>query len=128
LAHDGSIVLQAITIEEDLFQSYRLAPDFIQRRIFPGGMLPTRTAIAEQARSAGLQLVSTERFGASYALTLNEWRRRFAEAWPDIEALGFDERFRKLWTYYLSYCEAGFRSGAIDVGFFVLRRRGEGDR
>ena len=61
-----------------------------------------------------------EFFRKSYALTLNDWRRRFHAAWPSIQALGFDERFRRMWDYYLQYCEAGFRSGSIDVGLFRL--------
>jgi cyclopropane-fatty-acyl-phospholipid synthase len=122
LAEGGTAVLQVITISEGLFPSYRAKPDFIQRYIFPGGMLPTKTAIAEEARAAGLTLDHQEFFGLSYAETLAAWRRRFLAAWPKIEAMGFDERFRRLWLYYLAYCEAGFRAGSIDVGFYRLTR------
>ena len=69
---------------------------------------------------AGLTLVHQEKFGLSYARTLCAWRDRFLAAWPDIAALGFDERFRRMWLYYLAYCELGFRSGRIDVGFYKL--------
>ncbi len=122
LKPDGVAVLQAITIAEDRFEAYRANPDFIQRYIFPGGFLPTKTAIRDAAAQAGLRLVESRNFGESYALTLAEWRRRFLEAWPRIEQLGFDASFRRLWEYYLCYCEAGFRTGVIDVGLYSIRR------
>jgi cyclopropane-fatty-acyl-phospholipid synthase len=118
----GTALIQAITIDEKLFDAYRAQPDFIQRHIFPGGFLPTRTAIAEQAARAGLRLSKTECFGLSYARTLEDWRARFEARWPEVAALGFDEKFRRLWTYYLCYCEAGFREGATDVGFYLLQK------
>lgn len=117
----GSAVLQVITIAEDRFEGYRRQTDFIQRHIFPGGMLPTKTHIAEKAERAGLALVETRCFGIGYAQTLAEWRTRFLAAWPAIEAMGFDARFKRLWEYYLSYCEGGFRAGAIDVGLYRLK-------
>lgn len=120
LAPGGRAVLQAITIAEDRFEAYRRSPDFIQRYIFPGGMLPTPTILARQAEAAGLRLAHAETFGDSYARTLAEWRRRFHLAWPQIAPLGFDDRFRRLWDYYLAYCEAGFRIGSIDVGLYVF--------
>lgn len=94
----------------------------MQRHIFPGGMLPTKEIIAAQAKASNLRLVSTQSFGGDYATTLTEWRRRFWASWPTIEAMGFPERFRRLWEYYLCYCEAGFRARTIDVGFYVLAR------
>lgn len=118
----GIAVLQVITIDEARFESYRRSADFIQRHIFPGGMLPTKTKIAEQCAEAGLNLVETQSFGESYAATLAEWRRRFLMAWPEISKMGFPERFRRVWDYYLCYCEAGFRTGTIDVGFYVLAK------
>jgi len=117
----GVAVLQAITIAEDRFAAYRRRPDFIQRHIFPGGMLPTCRIISSHAARAGLVLVHHESFGSSYARTLREWRIRFSKAWPTIERLGFDERFRRMWEYYLAYCEIGFCTGRIDVGFFKLQ-------
>lgn len=128
LTDDGVAVLQAITTIEDDFDEYRRRPDFIQRYIFPGGMLPTKAIIREQAARAGLSLIAQESFGQSYALTLREWRRRFLAAWHDIETLGFDQRFKRLWVYYLAYCEAGFRAGTIDVGFFKLASAEGGSR
>lgn len=118
----GVVLLQAITIDERHFDAYRRWPDFIQQYVFPGGMLPTASALAREARSAGLEPSTTEFFGQSYALTLAEWRRRFFAAHRAIGEIGFSNEFRRLWDYYLSYCEAGFRSGVIDVGFFAFQR------
>lgn len=122
LTPDGRAVLQVITIREDRLASYRRSPDFIQRYIFPGGMLPTPGILADQARRAGFVIRSAETFGEGYADTLAEWRRRFEGAWQQIALMGFGEDFRRLWTYYLSYCEAGFRTGTIDVGLYVLEK------
>ncbi len=116
----GRAVLQVITIAEDRYESYRSAPDFIQRYIFPGGMLPTNSIMRREIARAGLRPLSLETFGASYARTLVEWRQRFVQAWPDIAAMGFPERFRRMWEYYLHYCEGGFRAGAIDVGLWLV--------
>ncbi len=121
LAPGGTAVLQVITIEEWRFPLYQRSGDFIQRHIFPGGMLPTITILHDQIRNAGLCLAAEERFGSSYALTLAEWARRFQKAWPGL-APKFDERFRKRWDYYLAYCEAGFRTGAIDVGLYSITK------
>jgi cyclopropane-fatty-acyl-phospholipid synthase len=120
LAAGGAALIQAITIDEGRFAGYRAHPDFIQRYIFPGGMLPTRSIIEREAERAGLKLIHHESFGDSYVRTLREWRSRFLHAWPKLEALGFDQRFRRMWEYYLVYCETGFRCRAIDVGFFKL--------
>ena len=118
----GTVVLQVITIDETRFDAYRRSTDFIQRHIFPGGMLPTKAIVAEQSAKAGLKLISTQSFGQSYAATLAEWRRRFQASWPGITEMGFPERFRRLWDYYLCYCEAGFRTSTLDVGFYVLSK------
>jgi len=117
----GLAVLQVISIEEQRFESYRRTPDFIQRHIFPGGMLPSLPALRDCIARAGLALESAEHFAHGYAATLAEWRRRFHRAWPDLRGRSFDEAFRRKWDYYLAYCEAGFRSGAIDVGLYTLR-------
>ncbi|MDE2406055.1 MAG: class I SAM-dependent methyltransferase [Sphingomonadales bacterium] len=120
----GRAVVQVITIAEDRYDHYRGTPDFIQRYIFPGGMLPTRTILQREASAAGLVLTHEERFAGGYAATLAEWRRRFRAGWDRIAPLGFDDRFRRLWEYYLCYCEAGFQTGQIDVGLYVLERPG----
>jgi len=116
-------VLQAITIDEALFESYQQGTDFIQRYIFPGGCLPSVPALRSSARDVGLEVTDQLDFGESYALTLNDWRRRFQESWTEIAPLGFDETFRRLWEFYLCYCEAGFRAGTIDVNLITLRER-----
>ncbi len=120
LAPGGLCVIQAITIAESRFVEYCRKPDFIQRYIFPGGFLPTKTLLREMIDKAGLRLVAKENFGDSYALTLREWRQRFFAAWPAIEALGFKPSFRRLWEYYFCYCEAGFSAGALDVGLYSI--------
>ncbi len=118
LKQGGTVVLQAITIDEKRYETYRAQPDFIQRHIFPGGMLPTVAIMESIAKRAGLSLVHQETFPDSYARTLEEWRNRFLAAWSEIEPLGFDQRFRRMWEYYLTYCEVGFRFRAINVGLF----------
>jgi cyclopropane-fatty-acyl-phospholipid synthase len=120
LVEGGIAVLQVITIADSRFQRYRRTPDFIQRHIFPGGMLPSPGALRREIARAGLRLHSVECFGASYERTLSAWRRRFERAWPALAEQGFTPRFRRLWSYYLAYCEAGFRAGAIDVGLYRI--------
>ena len=115
LAPGGRAALQAITIDERLFPRYRRGADFIQKYVFPGGMLPSGEALQAEGARAGLKWLGAEGFGTHYAETLADWRRRFLAAWDRIAALGFDERFKRLWTYYLAYCEGGFRAGNIDV-------------
>ena len=83
-------------------------------------MLPSPSALRRCIAAAGLTLAHEETFGPSYAATLAEWRRRFHRAWPDLAQLGFDERFRRKWDYYLAYCEGGFRAAAIDVGLYLV--------
>ncbi len=122
---DGGIAgLQVITIQERLFEGYRREIDFIRRYIFPGGMLPTPSIMRSLGDKFGLSLTTEKIFGQDYALTLAHWRDRFRAAWPNMAGLGFDERFRRLWEYYLSYCEAGFRAGSIDVRQLVYIKNG----
>ena len=123
LKSGGRAALQIITIDEAIFPRYRRELDFIRRYIFPGGMLPTRAILERLGVEHDLALLAQRAFGRDYAATLAQWRDRFRTAWPDIVELGFDERFRRLWEYYLSYCEAGFRSGAIDVRHLVFARK-----
>ena len=118
----GAAAIQGITILESNYDAYRNGVDFIQRYVFPGGMLLTKDIMREQSAKAGLLLEKIECFGLSYAETLRQWRLRFEAAWPKIMPLGFDERFRKLWTLYLCYCEAGFAEGVIDVGIYKIRK------
>lgn len=122
LTPEGIAVLQVITIEENHFETYRKYPDFIQKYIFPGGMLPTVEIVKQQIERSGMRLVSSELFGSSYARTLIEWRNRFLNAWPTIEPLGFDIRFKRMWEYYLAYCQAGFEAGVLNVGLYKIAR------
>jgi len=116
----GRAVIQSITIRDDLFAEYRKGTDFIQQYVFPGGMLPSRSAFRAAAAKQGLTVHGEYAFGKDYARTLAEWRHAFENNWPQIAALGFDEQFRRLWRMYLSYCEAGFLAGNIDVVHFEL--------
>jgi cyclopropane-fatty-acyl-phospholipid synthase len=126
----GVAVLQVITIAPERYDNYRRNPDFIQRYVFPGGMLPSVPILTDQITRAGLALRAVEHFGESYAQTLLEWSHRFQRAWPALSGVGrpamqiggrdANERFRRRWEYYLAYCEAGFRAGAIDVGLYQI--------
>ena len=120
----GRAVVQSITIDEALFDGYRRRSDFIQRHIFPGGMLPTPSGFRALAEEAGWRLVDDHAFGLDYAETLRRWGLDFAAARDDLEAQGYDRPFRRLWAFYLAYCEAGFRAGSIDVHQFTLVREG----
>ena len=115
LSPGGRAGLQIITIRDELFAHYRRRADFIQKYVFPGGMLPSERRLKEEAARAGLEWRDIVRFGQNYADTLAEWARRFEAAWDDIKSQGFDERFRRLWRFYLSYCEAGFRTERTNV-------------
>jgi cyclopropane-fatty-acyl-phospholipid synthase len=115
--------IQTIVIDEALFERYRRGTDFIQQYVFPGGMLPSPRAFEEHAQRAGLQIVASMRFGRDYAITLASWRARFTARLDAVRALGFDERFIRLWTFYLAYCEAAFAEGNTDVIQYTLLRR-----
>ncbi len=122
LSPEGRIALQVITIDEAIWEPYRRGVDFIQRYIFPGGLLPSRQALKTSVQEAGLEWLNDRGFGLDYARTLEDWSKRFEAAWPRIAALGFDERFRRMWHYYLAYCAAGFQIGRIDVRQIALTR------
>jgi cyclopropane-fatty-acyl-phospholipid synthase len=122
LAPGGRAGLQIITIRDELFEAYRRKADFIQKHIFPGGMLPSEARLKAETNRAGLAWTGVSRFPQHYADTLAEWGRRFEAAWDDIRTLGFDERFRRLWRFYLSYCEAGFRAERTSVVQLTLAR------
>jgi cyclopropane-fatty-acyl-phospholipid synthase len=122
LAPGGRAGLQIITIEDRLFDEYRKKTDFIQKYVFPGGVVPSEKRLLEETERAGLDWAGVSRFGQAYADTCADWGRRFQDAWEDIRTLGFDERFRRMWTFYLSYCEAGFRTGRTDVIQLVLQK------
>ncbi len=115
LKPSGSAGMQIITINDKSFDRYRKRPDFIQRYVFPGGMLPTPEKLKRLGKDFGLDLYRENVFPQDYARTLAEWRQRFWGSWDRLRHLGFDGRFKKLWEFYLFYCEAGFRSEYIDV-------------
>jgi cyclopropane-fatty-acyl-phospholipid synthase len=114
--------LQAITIQDKFFQGYRREIDFIQRHVFPGGMLPSPEVLKSLGERFGVPVIREHVFGQDYAKTLATWRNNFRAAWPNLMPLGFDDRFRRLWEYYLAYCEAGFLSGNIDVRQVVFAK------
>ncbi len=122
LKPDGMAGLQVISIDEQAFDAYRARPDFIQQYVFPGGMLPTVTHLRELFARHGLRVADLYRFGQDYATTLRMWRERFAANWQSICEEGFDERFFRMWNYYLAYCEAAFRVGRTDVVQLRLER------
>ena len=115
LAPGGRASLQVITIDDGLFEQYRRGTDFIQKYVFPGGMLPSVPAFDAAARAAGLAISDRAFHGLEYAETLRRWDVAFCAALERVAGLGFDERFLRLWRYYLGYCEAGFRTGRIDL-------------
>lgn len=116
----GKAGLQIITIKPEAYEEYRSNPDFIQKYVFPGGMLPTRDHLVDLGRNVGLRMINDFGFGSDYARTLSEWRQRFWSVWGKIEPLGFDLRFKRLWEFYFYYCEAGFRARNIDVRQIVF--------
>ncbi|HJU49921.1 MAG TPA: cyclopropane-fatty-acyl-phospholipid synthase family protein [Pseudogulbenkiania sp.] len=120
LKPDGRACIQTIVIADALFERYRKGTDFIQQYIFPGGMLPSPAVFRQQAERAGLKIVDTLAFGQDYARTLKVWRKRFSAALPAIRALGLDDAFIRIWTFYLCYCEAAFRHRNTDVVQFTL--------
>jgi cyclopropane-fatty-acyl-phospholipid synthase len=115
LSADGIAAMQIITIDEQAAIDYQRRPDFIQQYVFPGGMLPTVTQINDALRRQGLGITNLYRFGQDYGLTLKLWREQFEAAWPAIQSHTYDDRFYRLWMYYLCYCEAGFSIGRTDV-------------
>jgi cyclopropane-fatty-acyl-phospholipid synthase len=115
LAPRGSALVQAIVMADGLFEAYRRNPDFIQSYVFPGGMLLSPGALREQCRAAGLRIGELYSFGTDYARTLETWLDRFDRAVDQVARLGFDQRFCRMWRYYLAYCAAGFATGRTDV-------------
>jgi cyclopropane-fatty-acyl-phospholipid synthase len=118
----GTAAIQAITIDEEAFKTYRANPDFIQRYIFPGGMLPTPQILDNLTARQDLKKVDELVFPQDYARTLKLWRERFQDAWDQVRPLGFDNRFKHMWEFYLHYCEAGFGAEFIDVRQIVYAR------
>jgi len=116
--------LQIITVEEKRWDAYRKGVDFIQKYIFPGGMLPAPSVLAAEVEKAGLTIAKNFEFGESYSDTLRRWHEDFNDRWDDVQKLGFDERFRRMWNFYLTSCAATFRSGNCDVTQITVARPG----
>lgn len=117
----GRAVVQTIVIADELFERYRRGTDFIQQYVFPGGMLPSPSRFEALARDAGLTVQRRFEFGLDYARTLALWRARFMAVLPEVRAQGFDERFIRIWEFYLAYCEAGFSERSTDVIQYTLQ-------
>ncbi|WP_404815021.1 class I SAM-dependent methyltransferase [Celeribacter naphthalenivorans] len=115
LKADAQATLQIITLQDKRFETYRKGVDFIQKYIFPGGMLPSPTVLREEIGKAGLKTVKSREFGESYSITLRRWYETFNAKWDEIEAMGFDDRFRRMWNFYLTSCAATFHGGNCDV-------------
>ena len=115
LNKDGSAALQGITIRDDLFDRYKRSEDFIQKYIFPGGFLPSVNLMKTLIKKNKLNLIKVNFYPDDYARTLANWRTNFFKAWNIITPLGFDETFKRMWEFYLSYCEAGFKSKNINL-------------
>ncbi|MBW8485499.1 SAM-dependent methyltransferase [Actinomadura parmotrematis] len=120
LAPGGRAGLQAITMPHDRMLASRDTHTWVQKYIFPGGLIPSHEAIAGHATAAGLRVTGRADFGVHYAETLRRWRERFLAAAPEVEALGFDATFRRMWELYLAYSEAGFRCGYLDVRQYLM--------
>jgi cyclopropane-fatty-acyl-phospholipid synthase len=114
--------LQIITVADRRWEVYKRGPDFIQKYIFPGGMLPSPSALRAEISKGGLDFVHSVEFGESYSQTLRRWHETFNDRWGEIAKLGFDERFRRMWTFYLTSCAATFQSGNCDVTQITVAR------
>lgn len=120
----GNATLQIITVPDERFEIYRKGVDFIQKYIFPGGMLPSASVLKKEVEGAGLSILKSIEFGESYSQTLRRWHDTFNERWDDVSLLGFDGRFRRMWNFYLTACAAGFHAGSIDVTQITVTKPG----
>jgi cyclopropane-fatty-acyl-phospholipid synthase len=118
----GRACVQSIVIDDALFDRYVRSTDFIQQYIFPGGCLPCPREFRRQVQAAGLQVVDEFAFGSDYAETLRRWRDAFLARKVEVTALGFDERFLRIWEFYLCYCEAAFDTGDISLVQYTLAK------
>lgn len=122
LKSKGKAVIQAITINENRFEDYLKNPDFINTYIFPGGMLLTNESVRKNAALKGMRSDTPFEFGHSYAETLNQWREKFNKVFDSQLSSDFDDRFRRLWNFYFSYCEGAFRADRINVAHFSIAK------
>ncbi len=123
LKKNGTAAIQAITIDDNLFDRYKTKEDFIQKYIFPGGFLPSKKSLYKYANDNGLEVNQYNSYGMHYSNTLNIWRNEFFKKWEEISKQGFDLTFKRMWNFYLSYCEAGFKSKNIDLIQFSMQNR-----
>ena len=123
LSENGRAAIQAITIDDSLFDRYKTKEDFIQKYIFPGGFLPSKRKLYDLSSSNGLEIKKYDSYGSHYSNTLKIWRDEFLKKWEEISKHGFDNKFKRMWHFYLSYCEAGFKSKNIDLIQFSLQNR-----
>ena len=123
LANSGTAAIQAITIDDSLFDRYKNKQDFIQKYIFPGGFLPSKNIINKYVSDNGLTIKSYDSYADHYSSTLSLWRNEFNKKWDLIKNQGFDSTFKRMWEFYLSYCEAGFKSKNIDLIQFSLQNK-----
>ena len=123
LSEDGKVAIQAITIDDSLFDRYKNKQDFIQKYIFPGGFLPNKNSINRYVSDNGLTINSYISYADHYANTLAIWRNEFLKKWDLIKSQGFDLTFKRMWEFYLSYCEAGFKSKNIDLIQFSMQNK-----
>ena len=123
LIHNGKVGIQAITIDDNLYDRYRKKKDFIQKYIFPGGFLPCKKSLTKHAEQVGLNFDLCNSYGFHYSNTLSIWRDKFINKWEHISKQGFDITFKRMWNFYLSYCEAGFKSKNIDLIQFSMSKR-----
>ena len=123
LANNGTAAIQAITIDDSLFDRYKNKQDFIQKYIFPGGFLPSKNSINKYVSESGLTIKSYDSYANHYSSTLAFWRNEFNKKWDLIKNQGFDSTFKRMWEFYLSYCEAGFKSKNIDLIQFSLQNK-----
>jgi cyclopropane-fatty-acyl-phospholipid synthase len=120
---NGKAAIQGIIINDDLFDRYRHSEDFIQKYIFPGGFLPSLNLIKKMTKDNQLNLEKINSYSEDYAKTLFTWRNNFINTWDNIAPLGFDDYFKRMWEFYLSYCEAGFKAKNIDLIQFSMSNR-----
>ena len=123
LSENGMAAIQAITIDDSLFERYKTKEDFIQKYIFPGGFLPSKRKLYDLSSSNGLEIKKYESYGSHYSNTLKIWRDEFLKKWEEISKHGFDNKFKRMWHFYLSYCEAGFKSKNIDLIQFSMQNK-----
>ena len=123
LNHNGTAAIQGIVIKDELFERYRANEDFIQKYIFPGGFLPSINFMEKLIKKNSLKLEKINSYSDDYARTLSSWRKNFLGVWDKISPLGFDDYFKRMWEFYLSYCEGGFKAGNINLIQFSMSNR-----